>query len=970
MGARPLWEDLGEAGEEFQVIDEYAVRRRLAQGGMGEVFLARQLSTGREVALKWLFPGVPRERVGREIAALAVLDHPGIVKVLHCGEHAGRAYFAMDLVDGPDLARRMAERPFTVEEAAVCMEQVARAVAHAHRRGVLHRDVKPQNIVLGSDGAPRVTDFGLARRLQDLTLTRPEDRPGTPAYMAPEQADARQGPTTVGTDVYGLGATLYHLLTGEAPFRAVRPEAIYQLVLHARPTPPRVLNPRVPRELELICLKCLEKEPRRRFASAGELADELDRFLARRRPTAWEWAIRMVAKPGVRVALAAVLVVGAAWLVLRAGPERPQPLISRAAPAVPSPTNRIEFVRRQVYATELDGGVRFGIRRTGDTNSRVTVQLRTRGGSAIPERDFMRPDQRIEFAPGVIETDAGVPIWDNGTPQVDRSAVFELVEPSPGWTAPDSLTVTILDNDAPGGAGNGVGGAVRSLATDGAGRVVVAGGFNNASGAPAFSVARLTGNGGLDAGFQSGVGPDGWLNVVAAARSGDLYLGGDFARFGGVALGRCVRLRTDGAFDPGFRPVPGADGQITALAVQADGKLVISGDFLNVNRESRVRLARLLPDGALDTGFQPGSGLGTRASAVAVQEDGRILVAGLFQRFGEIPCNGLVRLNDDGSLDPDFRLGGDQDLGVESVVVQPDGRILIGGWFKRYHGQARWLVARLHRDGTLDETFRPDWDARGSYATAWNPNPHVRHVYRLADGRVLASGGFTEVNGSARLGLVRFLPDGRLDPTFQHGPGADGLVGATAVLADGRIVAAGDFRFFDGIYSPGLVILDPNGRVPARPPRWVAWERASGGNGHAYALTSRPGTREEVEREARAAGARLVAIADAREQAFLESTFLRGVQLLRPLWIGLREAAPSGTGGGSADGALRFAHGMTGEPAGVTERHWVAFHHAFADGKAPDPAARGRWSAVTVAGQGPAWVPSGPYFGIMEREPR
>lgn len=646
--------------------------------------------------------------------------------------------------------------------------------------------------------------------------------------------------------------------------------------------------------------------------------------------------------------------------------QNPRVLQPGAAAAVI--TNRIEFVATNLYATELSGGASLLIRRTGDTNAFASVRLRTQGGTAVPDRDFMRPDQVVQFRPGQTEASAGIPIWDNPVTNTDRIVILELVEVTSGWvTRNPSATLTILDNDRLGHPGLGVAGAIRSAIQFGDGHVVLAGGFNNALGVPSFSIIRLTPMGVLDSPFQPGVGPDGWLNAVAAQNDGSLFVAGDFMRFSGADRGRCLRIGPLGQMDAQFRPVPGADGQITAVAIQSDGKLLITGDFLHVNGEACVRLARLHPDGTVDRTFQPGSGMEVRGSAMAVQSDGKILVCGLFNRFGETACSGLIRLNPDGSLDPAFRLSGEPSLGVETVVVAPNGQILIGGWFTRYFGKPRHLVARLQADGMPDESFRPDWDAHGSAEPAWNPNPHARHLSQLPDGRLLVSGGFVQVHGIRRCGLVRMHSDGRLDESFQHGPGTDNMANCAVSLPDGRVVVAGGFQHFDGFYSPGLAILDPDGRMPSATPHWIPWTHPEGGNDHSYALTSRPGTWDEAEREARQAGAHLVAIADAKEQAFLEVTFLRGVQKLRPLWIGLNDPGHGGRWEWSAGGRLRFANWAQGAPGGGTNGHCVAMNHVFSSENGTELALEGRWSAVPPDGSGQFRAAAGPYFGIMER---
>ncbi len=296
-----------QTGTRIGYFGDYELLKVLGEGGMGIVYKARQLSLNRPVALKMIraarFPSADEvRRFQNEAEAVARLDHPNIVPIFEVGRYEDQHYFSMKLIGGESLDKRLKEYVADPRRAARLVATTADAIHHAHQRGILHRDLKPANILVDSDGQPHVTDFGLAKRVEgDSELTRSGAIVGTPAYMAPEQASGKRGVVTTSTDVYGLGAVLYALLAGRAPFGGTAVMDTLEQVRERAPEPPRRLNPRVPRDLEIVCLKCLEKDPRRRYASADALAEDLKRWLAGEpiaaRPVgrvarAWMWCRR------------------------------------------------------------------------------------------------------------------------------------------------------------------------------------------------------------------------------------------------------------------------------------------------------------------------------------------------------------------------------------------------------------------------------------------------------------------------------------------------------------------------------------------------------------------------------------------------------------------------------------------------------------------------------------------------------
>jgi serine/threonine protein kinase len=263
---------------------DYVLLNEIARGGMGVVYKARQKSLDRVVAIKMILEGqfasqLDIDRFKIEAQSAANLDHPGIVPIYEIGEQAGKHFFSMALVEGRSLDDLIKESPLNDIKAAKLLRAIAAAMNYAHQRGIIHRDLKPGNVLLDSNGNPRVTDFGLAKRTSKKSeLTVSGQTLGTPSYMSPEQASGR-GHVTEATDVYALGAILYAMLTGKPPFEGTSLVETLTQVIEKEPTPIGQKIPAVNADLEIICLKCLEKDAVDRYATARELIDELDRFL-------------------------------------------------------------------------------------------------------------------------------------------------------------------------------------------------------------------------------------------------------------------------------------------------------------------------------------------------------------------------------------------------------------------------------------------------------------------------------------------------------------------------------------------------------------------------------------------------------------------------------------------------------------------------------------------------------------------
>ena len=303
----------------------YEIQRELGRGGMGVVYQARHLKLNRLVALKMIRGGAsagPEElqRFRTEAEATARLQHGNIVQIFEVGEYDSLPFFALEYCAGGALDKKLAGTPLPAQAAATLVEKLARSMHAAHAKGIIHRDLKPGNVLLAEDGTPKISDFGLAKTLDGVGQTATGKVMGTPSYMAPEQARGQGNQLGPACDTYALGAILYECLTGRPPFKAATSHDTIMQVLHQEPVPPTQLQPRVPRDLETICLACLRKEPGKRYATALDLAEDLRRFQQgepiQARPVGkMERTVKWVRRRPTAATLAAcllVLVVGAA----------------------------------------------------------------------------------------------------------------------------------------------------------------------------------------------------------------------------------------------------------------------------------------------------------------------------------------------------------------------------------------------------------------------------------------------------------------------------------------------------------------------------------------------------------------------------------------------------------------------------------------------------------------------------------
>lgn len=402
------------------------------------------------------------------------------------------------------------------------------------------------------------------------------------------------------------------------------------------------------------------------------------------------------------------------------------------------------------------------------------------------------------FNPGT-GTSGGQIYVSNVTRQPDGKIIlagaFTLVNDQPrGGIARLNADGSLETGFAPTSSG---GGTVNALALQSDGKVLTGGRFNQANGAGRNNIARLNQDGTLDTIFNPGTGAGGSVNTLAAQADGKIIVGGAFTTFNGATANRIVRLGADGSVDSSFNTGTGAASDVNAVAVQADGKILVGGNFVSYNGTTVNRLTRLNQDGSIDNSFVTGTAVNGAVRAILMQPDGKILIGGLFTTYNGATRNRLIRLNADGSPDASFNSGTGASSSVFAIALQPDGKILIGGAFVTFNGTARSRVARLNADGTIDTSFDPGTGV----------NSDVNSIVVQSDGKAVIGGNFVIYNGVTRNRLARVNADGSLDANFNAGAGASGVVRAVALQTDGKILAGGAFNNYNTAARTGLVRL-------------------------------------------------------------------------------------------------------------------------------------------------------------------
>ncbi len=417
-----------------------------------------------------------------------------------------------------------------------------------------------------------------------------------------------------------------------------------------------------------------------------------------------------------------------------------------------------------------------------------------------------------------------------------------------------SIDVTFNTTDIGFGNGDGANSTVYSSPIQPDGKIMIGGAFTSYNGTGRNRITRLNADGSSDTGFDPGTGADDYLLSTAVQADGKIIIGGNFSIYNGTVRGRIARLNGDGTLDTAFDPGTGANGVIYSTTLQSDGKIIIGGNFTYYNGTARNHIARLNADGSLDTGFNPGTGANNLINCTTFQPDGKILIGGDFTSYNGTARNCIARLNADGSSDTGFNPGTGANNYINTITLQPDGKVVIGGNFTSYNSTARNRIARLNADGTLDTAFNPGTgvnnyihsitiqpdgkiiiggyftncngtarnriarlNANGSLDTGFNPgsgsNSHIRYTTLQPDGRIIIGGQFTNYDGTGRNYIARLNADGTQDPGFNPGTGANNFVSSTAIQADGKIIIGGAFTRYNGTGCNRIARLNANGSV-------------------------------------------------------------------------------------------------------------------------------------------------------------
>jgi len=716
----------------------YILRRVLGRGGMTAVWLARDVKLEQEVALKLLPAALLQdlnavERLKNETRRNLQLAHPQIARTYDFIQDHQLAAIAMEYVDGWSLAAMRVDRArqrYRLEEVTPWVRQLCAALTYAHTEtGILHLALKPANLMLNSREQLKLTDFGIARSLQGIAAPRDLNvAAAAVGFMSPQQA-LGQKPSVL-DDVYGLGATIYDLLTGTPPFYKgqvlaqvcdLKPSGMTERLFEL------AIEDSIPLVVEDTVALCLEKDPAKRPQSISQVLQLLERSEVPL-PVSAPKPLVMAPQP--------------------VEPQIPSPPISGPPTVVAPPVESPPKVAEPTEAPPL-------VKARPSANRRTFIMAGLVAGAAL----------------GLLAL-TGVGFW-----------FWAANHAGKGWAATAGSAGSLDTTFRP---ATNADQEIRVALQQPDGRILIGGMFTEFGDGPCRGIARLETDGSLDGSLGATVQGD--VFALALQQDGKIILGGSFTEANGQPCRRIARISPDGTLDESFTAKAGVNHEVRTLVVQPDGKILAGGHFDAVSGHRQNHVARFNADGTRDGTFNPGRGAAGIVWSLALQADAKILVAGDFTSFDQKPWGRLVRLNPSGRADTSFAPGSGADAQIFAVAVQPDGKIVIGGDFTRFNLVERNRIARLNPDGSLDNTFTP----------GAGPNTGIRCLSLQPDGKLLIGGVFTSVNGVARGRVARLNADGSLDMGFNPGEGASEVVRWVAPQADGKVVVVGGFSRFDG----------------------------------------------------------------------------------------------------------------------------------------------------------------------------
>ena len=624
-----------------------------------------------------------------------------------------------------------AQHRFSLAEVTPWVRQLCGALTYAHTEaGILHLALKPSNLLVNSREQLKLADFGIARTLQ--SLAPPMDlhlAAAVMGFMSPQQA-LGETPSAL-DDVYGLGATIFGLLTGTPPF--YKGQVLAQVC--DRPPPSmseRLLELGVEDSIAWVVedtvALCLAKDPAKRPQSISKVLELLERS-GMPEPASAPEGVEPAQPPAAPPPPAPAEAEASETPETAAEPE------AAAAPVeAPAPVSRRKFI--------LAGSLLGGLAVVGAGSWAWAKRARSTPAAGSPLAGTLD----TAFSPAT-NSDHEIRVV---LPQADGKVLIGGMFTEFGEGAHRGIARLEADGTVDASFGANAGGDVYALALQPNGKILLGGTFARVNNQPCGRIARLNQNGTLDRRFSNRASVNRDVRALAVQPDGKILLAGYFDAVDGYSLNRIGRLNADGSRDATFNPGRGASAVIWSLALQTDGKILAAGDFIFFDERAYSRLVRLNPNGQVDLDFGVGSGANGQVFAVAVQPDGKILVGGNFTHFNQVERKHIARLNADGGVDTSFNPGTGPDNGIRCLTLQPDGKILIGGIFTQVAGAARGRVARLNADGSLDKSFDPGEGA----------NEVVRWVAPQADGKVLLVGGFKQFAGKDCVRLARLHGDG------------------------------------------------------------------------------------------------------------------------------------------------------------------------------------------------------------------